>query len=129
MTSPVLLIPLCISDRRVIFDYKKFGDSPACLQLTDDVQRQDGWSQGYGLTLDGKIGSGPKLIDPIIESNLTILTNDECFDLIDEIFQEKTFQRKNIMSRFRINFCDGLDKKAIMCSEGKLWTSEYSQGQ
>ena len=48
-------ISLCISGRRIIYDYDKYGDTPACLGKQDQVlDGKIAVSQGYGLTENGK---------------------------------------------------------------------------
>ena len=38
------------SDRKVLYDYEKYGDSPTCLNREFDIQNKDALAQGFGVT-------------------------------------------------------------------------------
>ena len=38
------------SERRVIYDYEKYGDSPTCLGEENDLDQQIGLVQGFGIS-------------------------------------------------------------------------------
>ena len=63
--------------RRIEYDYDKFGDSPTCL---DQGQRDNinkiATVQGYGVTEDGEVGT-------LLETNVTVITNELCKEYID----------------------------------------------
>jgi hypothetical protein len=44
-----------LSGRRILYDYKKFGDSPACLSSGRDISGSSGVWQGYGYNAESKI--------------------------------------------------------------------------
>ena len=60
------------SDRRVVFDYEKYGDSPTCLGKEKNLDQQLGLLQGFGITEDG-INS-----DGLLEANVTIISREKC---------------------------------------------------
>jgi len=62
--------------RRVEYDFKKFGDSPTCLDQGDrDINGELSTVQGYGLTEDGERGN-------LLEANVTIISNDLCKEFL-----------------------------------------------
>ena len=44
-----------LSGRRVLYDYGKFGDSPACLSTGKDISGRSGVWQGYGYNAQSTI--------------------------------------------------------------------------
>jgi hypothetical protein len=40
--------------RRIIYDYDRFGDSPACISKGENILGKVAISQGYGFTEKGK---------------------------------------------------------------------------
>jgi len=47
---------LCFKGRRIIYDYKKFGDTPTCISSGKDIIGKAAISQGYGFTEKGMKG-------------------------------------------------------------------------
>ena len=65
------------SERRIIYDYEKFGDSPTCLGDSVNLDGVTALVQGYGLT--EKETSPNKLL----ETYVTIISNKKCQKLMD----------------------------------------------
>merc|ERR1712142_419196 len=59
-------------ERRVIFDYEKYGDSPVCLGTNKDLDGQVALVKGFGITEDGTPPDG------ILEANVTIISKSQC---------------------------------------------------
>ena len=44
---------LGMQGRRILYDYDKFGDSPACISNGQNIDGKQATSQGYGFTEHG----------------------------------------------------------------------------
>ena len=60
-------------ERRVEFNYTKYGDSPVCLSEEVDIPNQKVFSRGYGQQADETTG---ELLQIVLET----LTNEECYN-------------------------------------------------
>jgi len=69
-------------ERRVIFDYEKFGDSPVCLGEIgkDGISGQIGVSEGFGKDERNRDGN-------IQQTNVTLLSNEECYEKLNNIMK------------------------------------------
>jgi hypothetical protein len=47
----------CITGRRIIYDFYKFGDSPACISSGKNIVGKPATAQGYGYTEHGMYSS------------------------------------------------------------------------
>ena len=73
------------TERRVIYNFEKYGDSPACVGKDRNIKNQIALTQGFGLTENTK-----DLLEerPLLETNVTIISNDECynkFKMVDNV--------------------------------------------
>jgi hypothetical protein len=66
-------------ERRVIYDYEVYGDSPACLGHEMDLAGEIALVQGFGITEDGTSPDG------ILEANVTIISNSKCTSEMDKM--------------------------------------------
>ena len=68
-----------LSERRIIYDFDKYGDSPSCLEERDNIDDTAAITQGFGITEAGKIPNKN------LETNVTIISNQECYDLLSKV--------------------------------------------
>ena len=99
------------SERRVIYDYERYGDSPTCLGEKEDLDQQIGLVQGFGITEDG---TAP---DNVLEANVTIISNSKCTSEMDKMSK----QYKNEISQA---LPKGLSDK-LLCTQG-IWNKKKS---
>ena len=69
-------------ERRVEFNYTKYGDSPVCLSEEVDIPNQKVFSRGYGQQADDTYGE-------LLQIELETLTNEECYNR--HLFVSETF--------------------------------------
>ena len=98
------------TERRIIFDYEKYGDSPVCLNKNRNVEDQLGITQGYGLTENGLFPSN------VLETNVTIISNEECYQNLQNETHIETV-------KLRQSLYDGVNEQ-ILCTLGLLKTIE-----
>ena len=98
-------------ERRVIYDYERYGDSPACLGEENDLDQQIGLVQGFGITEDG---TAP---DNVLEANVTIISNSKCTSEMDKMSK----QYENEINQALPN---GLSDK-LLCTQG-IWNKKKS---
>merc|ERR1711884_165066 len=72
-------------ERRIVYDYTKYGDSPACLGDIVDVP-QTAVLQGFGQQADGTSGE-------LLELKLKTLTNEECYEEFKTLSQKPAYNR------------------------------------
>ena len=99
------------SERRVIYDYEKYGDSPACLGEENDLDQQIGLVQGFGITEDG---TAP---DNVLEANVTIISNSKCTSEMDKMSKLYTDEISQALP-------NGLSD-ILLCTQG-IWNKKKS---
>ena len=99
------------SERRVIYDYERYGDSPACLGEENDLDQQIGLVQGFGITEDG---TAP---DNVLEANVTIISNSKCTSEMDKMSKLYKDEIDNALP-------NGLSDK-LLCTQG-IWNKKKS---
>ena len=99
------------SERRVIYDYEKYGDSPTCLGEENDLDQQIGLVQGFGIAEDG---TAP---DNVLEANVTIISNSKCTSEMDKMNKLYKDERDNALP-------NGLSDK-LLCTQG-IWNKKKS---
>ena len=67
-------------DRRVIYDFEKFGDSPACIGTDGNIENQIALTQGFGIT-ENTVDTTEER--ELLETNVTIISNDECYNKLE----------------------------------------------
>ena len=98
-------------ERRVIYDYEKYGDSPACLGKDKDLDGQVALVQGFGITEDGTPPDG------ILEANVTIISNSQCEQ-----------EMSNLKSKYGQEAAEALPDgptDAVLCTKG-IWNKKKS---
>jgi len=98
-------------ERRVIYDYEKYGDSPACVGTEKDLDDQVALVQGFGITENGTPPEG------ILEANVTIISNQQCQEEMDNLKKKYGNQAKEALP-------EGLTD-AILCTKG-IWNKKKS---
>ena len=71
------------AERRIIYDFDKFGDSPACIGKEKNLENQVALTQGFGIT-----ENTTDLADfesKLLETNVTLISNDDCYNKIRKI--------------------------------------------
>ena len=99
------------SERRIIYDYERYGDSPACLGEENDLDQQIGLVQGFGITEDG---TAP---DNVLEANVTIISNSKCTSEMDKMSKLYKDEIDNALP-------NGLSDK-LLCTQG-IWNKKKS---
>ena len=71
------------TERRIIYDFEKFGDSPACIGKEKNLENQVALTQGFGITENTTDLAyfKPKLL----ETNVTLISNDDCYNKIRKV--------------------------------------------
>ena len=91
-----------ILERRIIYNYTEYGDTPACIGEKLDLDSQPGILQGFGQQPNETIGT-------LLEIPLRVLTNEDCYkDFLKESNQ--------INSQVRNALYDGITDQ-ILCSK------------
>jgi len=97
--------------RRVEYNFKKFGDSPICLDQGDrDINGELSTFQGYGLNFEGERGI-------LKEENVTIISNDLC----KEYLQYNISQNDN--GRIKLEIDNALENGlniGTFCTQGMV---------
>ena len=98
-------------ERRVIYDYERFGDSPACLGKEEDLAGKQGLVQGFGINEDGITPDG------VTEVDVNIISNAECEEEMDKLTKKYGKEAGDALP-------DGLTP-AILCTKGR-WNKKKS---
>ena len=109
-------------ERRIIFDYKKYGDSPNCIGEISDLAGQIGLTQGFGITESLNDGSGK-----LLETNVTIISNEECYEKLNNIIINKSdgySQRHSIKQSLYEGVTD-----QILCTKSKIIAKNFCNKQ
>jgi len=94
--------------RRIEYNFDKFGDSPSCLDQGLDKPDKIATVQGYGTTETGDKGK-------LLETNVTVITNQRCKDILNHNVTDNLNNRKKILSALPL----GLDY-GLLCAQGIL---------
>ena len=106
-----------ILERRIEFNYEKYGDSPVCLGEEFDLPNQNAFLQGFGQQADESAGE-------LLELELRTLQNEECYDefvrIANEPISPRRPNRKNgikttIQSALYDGITDGILCTTILC--------------
>ena len=100
---------LIYKERRITYDYEKYGDSPTCLGKEKNLDQQLGLVQGFGITEDG-INS-----DGLLEANVTIISREKC-----ELEMEKL--GKQYKNEINGSLPDGIND-LLLCTQG-IWNKK-----
>ena len=95
-------------DRRIIFDFETYGDSPVCLNREKLLKEQFAITQGFGITETGLIPTNA------LETKVKVISNEECYDTL------KTGNNLQ-MEQFRQSLYDGVNEQ-VLCTLGLLKT-------
>jgi len=97
-------------ERRILYDWETYGDSPTCLAKDYNIQGTKGLAQGYGLTENGIFP------DSLLEANVTILTNERCRRKLQWKIKNTNLRDsdKEILEK---SLPDGLNKH-LLCTQG-----------
>jgi hypothetical protein len=60
-----------IAERRILYDYDQFGDSPTCINREENIANLIAIGQGVGFNENGEHGS-------LLETNVTTMATDDC---------------------------------------------------
>lgn len=74
-------------ERKIEYDFDKFGDSPTCLSDTFETGEIEATAQGFGLTENG---TQPNVL---LEAKVLTMTNEECIEWIK--FNASAYQDEN----------------------------------
>ena len=110
------------SERRVIFDYDTIGDSPNCLGEIFDLAGQTGLTQGFGKTELEQEGAGK-----LLETNVTILSNQDCYEKLDNIISNDV-NGYNLRASIKSAVYEGITDQ-LLCTEGLPVEKEICRGR
>ena len=77
------LLTIKFAERRIIYDFDKFGDSPACIGKEKNLENQVALTQGFGITENTTDLAEFK--SKLLETNVTLISNDDCYNKISVI--------------------------------------------
>jgi secreted trypsin-like serine protease len=97
-------------ERRILYDWETYGDSPTCLAKNYNIHGTKGLVQGYGLTEDGIFP------ESLLEVNVTIITNEQCQRKL-QWKMKNTNMRDSDRQIFENDLPDGLNKH-LLCTQG-----------
>ena len=108
------------SDRKVLYDYEKYGDSPTCLNSEFDIHNKDALAQGFGVTDDKE--SNDKDVDgnaQLYEGKLVTVSHENCTQWVQD--NAKKYDKEDALqygngSTF-LELPQGINKQ-ILCSRG-----------
>ena len=105
-------------ERRIIYNYAKYGDSPICIGEELDIPSQNAVTQGFGLTPDDNIGE-------LLQLELRVLSSDECYEKFNNIpeDQQKLFNaslRTKVTGNLHEGITDQVLCTAITCDGSDL---------
>lgn len=103
---------ICVSERKIEYDFDRFGDSPTCLGQSLDIAGQDAIGQGFGIT---ETGGFP---DNLLEAKVEIIENQQCVDWLN--FNATGSKRTS--ASLKENYPEGFSD-SLMCSIG-IYNSE-----
>ena len=67
-------------ERRIDYNYTKYGDSPPCLNEDIDLPNQNAQLQGFGLSQS----QGETVIGELLQLELRTLKNEECYKVYNK---------------------------------------------
>ena len=73
---------LKFAERRIIYNFEKYGDSPACIGKEKNLKNQKALTQGFGITENTR--DLANFESKLLETNVTVISNDECYAKIKE---------------------------------------------
>ena len=100
-------------ERRILFDYDIYGDSPNCLAENVELAGKIALTQGFGLTEVEFAGFGR-----LLETNVTIISNEDCYKNLNSIITSDYFgfnARTSIKQTVYAGITDQL-----LCTEGLI---------
>ena len=111
---PMYRFPLLYNDvavfeleRKIVYDFDKYGDSPVCLGQDFDIQNQKALAQGFGKTEDDI------LPDTLLETFVQTVSNQECRDWINYNLTIFPKVKKGVTN----SYCLGIND-ALLCTVG-----------
>ena len=96
------------SERKILYDYGIFGDSPICLNEEPDISDKVATLQGIGRT-----DTTDHVSEIILETQVITMTNKECNEWLK--FNGTEFSRTQVASHFPL----GINEQ-ILCTRGIL---------
>ena len=101
-----------ISERRIIYDFEQFGDSPTCLGDPGNLDGVNALVQGFGLNEKGESPQG------LLETRVEIISNKKCQDSMNWRLNAKKFPQ-NAKEFVLKTLPNGIDNH-ILCTQGYL---------
>ena len=95
-------------ERKILYDYETYGDSPTCLNTECDIDGKEATLQGFGKTETGEFPN------KLLETKVKTITNEECKNWMNTIFRNNTIK----------GLPNGINM-TILCTRG----NEYEQGK
>ena len=98
-----LMFIICIFlERKILYDYETYGDSPTCLNKDCDIAGKEATLQGFGKTETGDFPI------KLLETTVRTITNDEC----------KNWIRINMRTAAKIPELPNGINSTILCTRG-----------
>ena len=99
-----------ISERRIIYDFEQFGDSPTCLGDPGNLDGVNALVQGFGLNEKGESPQG------LLETRVEIISNKKCQDSMNWRLNATRFPQ-NAKEFVIKTLPDGIEQVDIIVSE------------
>ena len=108
-----------ILERRIIYNYTEYGDSPSCIGEELDLVNQDVILQGFGIQPDETIGE-------LLQVPLRILSNEECYESF--VNESEYFARPQVKASVTSTLYDGITDQ-VLCSKITCNKADFTRDQ
>ena len=108
-----------ISERRIIYNYTEYGDSPSCIGEELNLVNQDVILQGFGIQPDETIGE-------LLQVPLRILSNEECYESF--VNESEYFARPQVKATVTSTLYDGITDQ-VLCSKITCNKANFTKDQ
>ena len=106
------------SDRKILFDYEIYGDSPICLNDKFDISNKEATIQGFG-ALDNSFNSY-NFEGNLKQAKVVTVTNENCTKWVQANAEELETIKLPYGNGFTFNELPNGINKEILCSRGIL---------
>jgi len=101
-------------ERKILYDYGTYGDSPTCLNEDSDIANKEATLQGFGKTETGDFPN------KLLETTVNTISNDDCINWMRINMRTANGNTADKIPELR----DGINS-TILCTKG----NKYEQGE
>ena len=105
------------SDRKILFDYEIYGDSPICLNDKFDISNKEATIQGFGIA-DSKYSNAEEA--NLKQAKVVTVSNENCTKWVQANAEELETFKLPYGNGFTFNELPNGINKEILCSRGIL---------